>query len=72
MTNTKELERFIEASGLKKSYIAKALGLSRQGYANKEQNRSSFTATEISILCKLLNITSLKDKELVFFAADVI
>lgn len=72
MTDTKELERLIEDSGLKKSYIAKAIGLSRQGLANKIQNRSPFTSTEISCLCKVLNITSLKDKERIFFAADVI
>lgn len=72
MTDTKELERIIDRSGLKKSYIAKAIGLSRQGLANKIQNKSPFTSTEISGLCKLLNIVSLKDKERIFFASDVI
>lgn len=72
MTDTKELERLIEDSGLKKNYIAKTIGLSRQGLANKIQNRSPFTSTEIKRLCELLNITSLKDKERIFFAADVI
>ena len=72
MTDTKELERLIDNSGLKKSYIAKTVGLSRQGLANKINNKSPFTSTEISSLCKLLNITSLKDKERIFFATDVI
>lgn len=72
MTNTKELERLIKESGLKKSYIAKAIGLSRQGFSNKIQNKSPFTSTEISGLCKLLDITNLKDKERIFFAANVI
>ena len=68
MTNTKELERIIKDSGLKKSYIAKAIGLSRQGLKNKIENRSPFTSTEISGLCGLLKITSLKEKERIFFA----
>jgi len=72
MTNVKELERFIEKSGLKKCYIAKALGLSRQGLHNKINNKSDFTTTEISLLCDLLDITNLKDKERIFFALDVI
>lgn len=72
MTNTEELEKRIEKSGLKKSYIAKALGLSRQGFKNKCINKSPFTSTEISILCELLSITKLADKELIFFAKGVI
>ena len=69
MTDTKELEQLIKDSGLKKSYIAKAVGLSRQGLDNKVKNRSPFTSTEISCLCRLLKITSLKDKERIFFTA---
>ena len=72
MTNTVELERLIRKSGLKKGYIAITLGLSRQALSNKINNKSIFTATEISTLCNLLNITSLKDKERIFFALDVI
>lgn len=69
MTNTKELERIIKESGLKKSYIAKIIGLSRQGFSNKINNKSPFTSTEISGLCEVLKITSLKEKERIFFAA---
>lgn len=67
MTNTEKLERLIAESGLKKSYIAKSLKLSRQGFKNKCENRNPFTATEISVLCELLNITKLADKEHIFF-----
>lgn len=69
MTNTNELERIIKDSGLKKCYIAKAIGLSRHSLKNKIENRSPFTSTEISGLCELLKITSLKEKERIFFAA---
>lgn len=67
MTNKAELEKLIDESGLKKSYIAKALGLSRQGFKNKCDNASPFTSVEISKLCELLNITKLTDKERIFF-----
>lgn len=72
MTNTKELEKLINNSGLKKTYIAKALKLSRQGFKNKCENKSEFTSTEISTLCSLLNISCLEDKEKIFFASNVI
>lgn len=72
MTNTAELELFIKKSGLKKGYIAKALGISRQAFTNKCNNKSAFTATEISLLCDLLKITSLVVKDRIFFAQGVI
>lgn len=72
MTNTAELEKRISESGLKKSYIAKELNLSRQGFKNKCDNRNPFTATEISRLCNILKISNLADKEKIFFAKKVI
>lgn len=72
MTNTAELEKMIAESGLKKSYIAKAIGLSRQGFKNKCENKTPFTSKQISGLCEILNITKLTDKERIFFAKEVI
>ena len=72
MTNTKLLEEAIEKSGLKKSYIAKAIGLkSAFGLANKIKNITEFKATEINALCELLKIDSLEEKEAIFFANKV-
>ena len=69
MTNTKLLEEKIDASGYKKSYIAKAIGLkSAFGLAKKIRNENEFKATEINALCKLLNIDTLEEKERIFFA----
>jgi DNA transposition AAA+ family ATPase len=68
MTNTKALEEYIEKSGYKKSYIAKVIGLSSFGLAKKIRNENEFKATEINSLCELLGITSLKEKERIFFA----
>jgi hypothetical protein len=72
MTNTKLLEELIDKSGYKKSYIAKAIGLkSTFGLSKKIRNENDFKATEINALCELLGITSLKEKEKIFFAKQV-
>lgn len=68
MTNTAVLEQLIKESGLKKSYIAKTIGLSRQGFKNKCENRSFFTSKEIDGLCDILKVSNLSEKERIFFA----
>lgn len=70
MTNTELLNKKIEASGYKRSYIAKAIGLkSAYGLSKKINNETEFKAKEINALCELLNISSLEEKEAIFFAA---
>jgi transcriptional regulator with XRE-family HTH domain len=69
MTNTEKLNRRIEASGLKKSYIAKALGMAVSTLSRKISNKMDFKASEIDALCKLLGIESPEEKEAIFFAA---
>ena len=71
MTDTQALLILIEHSGLKKGYIAKRLGLTTFGLQKKIENKSQFKAEEIKILCDVLEIKSLKDKERIFFAKDV-
>lgn len=71
VTNTKELNRLIHESGLTKSYIADNLGISLYSFQLKRENKSQFTAEQIKILCELLNIKSLKEKERIFFATNV-
>lgn len=69
MTNTDLLEKKIDESGYKKSYIAKAIGLkSTFGLSKKIRNENEFKATEINALCELLHIDTLEEKELIFFA----
>lgn len=69
MTNTELLKDLIKQSGKKKGYLAKRCGLSRAGFRNCETNKAEFKQSHIDILCDELNITSLKVKEAVFFAA---
>ena len=71
MTNTEELLKLIDRSGLKKGFIATALGLTTYGFQKKVENKSQFKAEEIKLLCDLLNITSLEKKEEIFFAENV-
>ena len=67
MTNTALLEEYIEKSGYKKSFIAKALGITAYALALKIGNKNEFKASEIDILCKLLNI-GVRDRMRIFFA----
>ena len=68
MTNTALLEAKIAESGLKKNYIAKTIGLSPYGLARKIRNESEFKSGEIDGLCEVLQISSLEEKDLIFFA----
>lgn len=72
MTDAKLLNEYISSSGLKISYICKEIGLSRQGFANKINNKKGceFKVSEILSLCKLLNIPN-RDLRTIFFSAGV-
>ena len=67
MTNTKQLEKYIEKSGYKRSYLAKALGITSYSLALKINNKSEFKASEISVLSNVLGI-SVEDRMSIFFA----
>ena len=67
MTNLKLLEQKIEKSGKKKSYLAKKCGLSRAGFRNCLINKAEFKTSQVDILCVELGITSLREKEAIFF-----
>ncbi len=71
VTDTKELNRMIHESGLTKSYIANKLGITLYAFQRKRENKSQFTAEQIKILCELLGIKSLHEKERIFFAQNV-
>lgn len=71
MTNTELLEAMIQRSGYKKSFIAKAIGLSTYGFSKKIKNETEFKASEIEALCELLKISSSEEREAIFFAKQV-
>lgn len=71
MTDTKELQNRIDASGLKQEYIASYLGLSSYGFARKKNNESEFKPSEIDALCSLLKINSIEERFAIFFKPKV-
>ena len=71
MTNTEMLNEYINASGLKKSYLALRLGIQPSTLTRKINNGQEFKASEIDLLCEILQIGSLKEKEAIFFAREV-
>jgi len=71
MTDTNLLQKYIDKSGLKLSFIAKRIGLSTYGFARKRDNRSEFLPSEIDALCRVLHIDTLEERFAVFFANTV-
>ena len=70
MTNTELLEKKIAESGKKKSYLAGKCNLSRAGFRNCMTNKAEWRVSQIDTLCSELNITSLKEKDSIFFAVS--
>lgn len=68
MNNTALLEAKIKESGKKRNFLAEKVGLSYAGFRNCVTNKAEFKSSQIDILCDELNITSLKEKEAIFFA----
>lgn len=68
MTDTGAVRDLIESKGLKYSFVAKAIGLTYQGFINKVENVREFKASEIDKLCELLGVSALEEKERIFFA----
>lgn len=71
MTNSALLIAKIEESGLKLGFIANKLDVSYPWLRKKIAGKVPFKAYEIQIMCALLNITDLDEKEAIFFAEDV-
>lgn len=68
MTDSKLLKEKIDKSGLKLGYIVKQLNTSYSWLNKKIENEKPFNADEIQILCKLLGIKRLKERNAIFFA----
>ena len=67
LTNVEVLRAKIEASGLKLSYIAAELGISRYGLSKKLNCENEFKITEMKQLCNILKLTD-KEKISIFFS----
>ena len=67
MTDTEKLRTLIERKGLKLKFVAECLGLSPYGLQLKIENKREFKTSEVAKLCEILDITSLREKEEIFF-----
>ena len=69
MTNTEMLQKRIDDSGFKRSYILQETGIKAYSTLRaKVNNESEFTANEIQTLCDLLRIDK-TDRDAIFFAS---
>ena len=68
MTDIKKLNDIIKESGLKKTYIAEQLGISKASFGAKANGKGEFKVREVIVLCKILGIRSLQKKEDIFFS----
>jgi hypothetical protein len=67
MVDTQYLEKVIKESGKKKTYLAEKCGISVQSLRLRINNAYDFTTTQADVLCRELGITSLTEKEKIFF-----
>ncbi len=69
MINTELLKQRIESSGYRFNWIAKQLGLTSYGFRKKLYNDTEFKVSEVSQICKVLNIND-KERDKIFFCKD--
>ena len=68
MVNTELLDVKIKESGLKKSQLCKAMGITYQAFRLKRNNVYAFTSQEVNTLCELLNIRTMAEMKKIFLA----
>lgn len=64
--DTQLLDKRIEESGLKVSFLIEKLGLSPNGFYKKKNGDTPFRTAEVYVLCDLLNISN-EEKGKIFF-----
>lgn len=69
LINTKLLYDKIDASGLKKSKLAEACGLTPNGFRNCCVGKSEFKSSHVGIIREMLNM-SWDDAIMIFFGGD--
>lgn len=69
--NFQLLNAKIVSLGITKTALAKKLGLSKNGLYLKLNGTNDFTRGEVEILCDVLQIDDLEEKEAIFFAPNV-
>lgn len=70
MTDMERLKKIIIESGVKKSFIAKKLGITRTALDKKLETGSDFKAFQMFILADILHLSDQETRE-IFFSQDV-
>lgn len=66
--NYEKLNNVIEDSGLKRSYIAKSIGVSSKVFHDRTHGVSQWKGNEIAAFCNLLGIKK-KQRDEIFFVS---
>lgn len=67
MTDTELLQSAISAAGVTVTWLAKEIGISREGLYNKIAGKTEFKASEVLRLAKLLHLEA-AERDRIFFA----
>ena len=70
MVNTELLNKRIDDSGLKISFIVDKMGISKNAFYKKKDNKIPFRVAEIYVVSDLLRLTD-EEKQDIFFAKEV-
>lgn len=65
--DTELLNKAIEDSGLRTSFICDTLGISRQAFDKKRKGKICFRKSEVYVLCDLLRISDNSLKTKIFY-----
>lgn len=68
MVNTELFEKKVKECGKKKNHLAEKVGLSSTGFRKCVINKAEFKSSQVTILCEELGVSSLTEKEAIFFA----
>lgn len=67
MTDTKALREVIEETGIKITFLAQKIGISRECFYQKMRNETEFKASEIKALAKVLHLSA-ERRDAIFFS----
>lgn len=68
MLNRKLLEERIRQKGVKKKFLAESIGVSRTTFCALLRNETEFKASQIRVLCEILDIKDDATLTAIFFA----
>ena len=68
LVNTTLLKEKVKTSGYRTGWIAEQLGISRASWSYKLNGQRGFATDEVMMLCRILKINSLKERNDIFFA----